>query len=59
MNTALKKEEKYRKKYMKRHKMLTLLLDNEKDSDIIRWLETKQNRSESVRKLIRKEINNV
>lgn len=57
MNESLKKPEKYRKRYMKSHKMLTLLLDRQVDADIIEWLETKDNRSEAVRKLIRKEIN--
>ena len=59
MNEALKKNEKYRKKYMRSHKILTLLLDREKDSDILRWLKTKENRSEAVRSAIRKEIDNV
>ena len=38
MNETLKKPEKYRKRYMKNHKMLCVLLDNEKDKDIISWL---------------------
>ena len=58
MNEALKKPEKYRKRYMRSHKMLTLLLDKEKDKDIIDWLESKKNRSASVRELIRREANN-
>ena len=53
MNEALKKPEKYRKKYMQNHKMLTLLLDNEKDEDIISWLGKQGNRSEAVRMAIR------
>lgn len=56
MNEALKKPEKYRKRYMRSHKMLTLLLDKEKDADIIGWLSSKDNRSEAVRELIRREI---
>lgn len=59
MNEALKKNEKYRKKYMRSHKILTLLLDKEKDADIIKWLEPQENRSEAVRKAIRKEIADV
>lgn len=59
MNEALKKDEKYRKKYMRSHKILTVLLDNDKDTDILRWLKGKENRSEAVRAAIRKEINNV
>lgn len=53
MNEALKKPQKYRKKYMQNHKMLTLLLDNEKDEDIISWLGKQENRSEAVRMAIR------
>lgn len=61
MNEALKKNEKYRKKYMRSHKMLTLLLDKEVDADIIKWLETRKagERSAAVRTAIRKEIKNV
>lgn len=53
MNEALKKPQKYRKRYMQKHKMLTLLLDNEKDEDIISWLGKQENRSEAVRTAIR------
>lgn len=61
MNEALKKDEKYRKKYMRSHKMLTLLLDKEVDADIIEWLESRKTgeRSAAVRTAIRKEIENV
>ena len=53
MNEALKKNEKYQKKYMKRHKMLCVLLSNENDKDIINWLKTQENASESVRRVLR------
>lgn len=53
MNEALKKNEKYQKRYMKRHKMLCVLLSNENDKDIINWLRTQENASESVRKVLR------
>lgn len=53
MNEALKKDEKYRKKYMKNHRMLCLLLDNAKDKDIISWLDNQTNRSEAVRNALR------
>lgn len=60
MNNNLKKEEKYRKRYMKSHKMLTLLLDKNNDADIIKWLELKNpgERSQSVRSAIRSAICN-
>ena len=52
MNESLKKPEIYRKRYMKRKKMLCVLLDNEKDKDIIEWLATQENASESVRNVL-------
>lgn len=56
MNETLKKPEKYRKRYMKNHKMLCVLLDNEKDKDIISWLGKQENASESVRQSLRSSI---
>lgn len=56
MNEALKKNEKYQKRYMKRHKMLCVLLSNENDKDIISWLKTQENASESVRRALRSSI---
>lgn len=56
MNDALKKNEKYQKRYMKRHKMLCVLLSNENDKDIINWLKTQENASESVRRALRSNI---
>lgn len=56
MNEALKKPkkpEKYQKRYMQKHKMLCVLLDNEKDKDIINWLKTQENASKSVREALR------
>ena len=52
MNESLKKPEIYRKRYMKRKKMLCVLLDNEKDKDIIEWLGRQENASESVRSVL-------
>lgn len=56
MNEALKKNEKYQKRYMKRHKMLCVLLSNENDKDIIDWLRMQENASESVRRALRSSI---
>ena len=56
MNEALKKPEKYRKKYMNKHKMLTLILNNDRDKDIIEWLDKQENKSAAVRAAIRTEI---
>lgn len=56
MNEALKKNEKYQKRYMKRHTMLCVCLDNEKDKDIVDWKKTQENVSESVKRAIRSSI---
>lgn len=56
MNIELKKNEKYQKRYMRKHKMLTSLLDKEKDADIIEWLNKQENRSEAIRQAIRDRI---
>ena len=53
MNDALKKNEKYQKRYMERHRMLCVLLDKEKDKDIIDWIGKRENVSESVRQALR------
>lgn len=53
MNEALKKDEKYIKKYMQKHQMLTVLLNKGNDEDIIKFLWNQDNRSEVVRKAIR------
>ena len=52
MNEALKKNEKYQKRYMKRHRMLCVCLDRKKDKDIVDWIEAQQNISESVKKAL-------
>ncbi len=54
MNRDLKKQAKYQAKYMERHRMLTVNLDKQEDSDIIKWLDKQANRSEAVRKALRK-----
>ena len=38
--------------------MLTFVLNKDKDADIIKWLDTRKNRSDAVRELIRREANN-
>ena len=53
MNEALKKDEKYIKKYMQNHQMLTVLLNKGNDEDIIKFLENQDNKSKVVRKAIR------
>ncbi len=53
MNEELKKPEKYRKRYMRSHKIITLLLDNKKDADILDWLSKQENRSEKIRNVLR------
>lgn len=57
MNEKLKKTEKYRKRYMRSHTVISMILDNKKDADIIDWLVKQENRSKAIRQLIRKEAN--
>lgn len=47
------KQREYQKKYMGKHKMLSVLLHGENDKDIIDWLETQENQSEAVREALR------
>lgn len=56
MNEALKKDVKYITKYMQKNVMLTLLLNKEKDEDIIKFLENQDNKSKVVRRAIREYI---
>lgn len=57
MNEALRKKPKYQKRYMEKHKMLCVLLDKQKDADIISWLGRQEVASESVRNVLRFYIN--
>lgn len=56
MKRNISKQKEYQKKYMNRHRMLSVVLDEEKDKDIISWLGKQENRSEAVRGAIRGEI---
>ena len=56
MNDSLKKNEKYYKRYMKRHRMLCVCLDKEKDKDIVSWIEKQENISASVKQALRSNI---
>ena len=56
MNEALKKDLKYIEKYMQKNLMLTLLLNKDRDEDIIKFLENQDNKSKVVRRAIREYI---
>lgn len=56
MNEALKKDLKYIEKYMQKNLMLTLLLNKDRDEDIIKFLENQDNKSAIVRRAIREYI---
>lgn len=56
MNEALKKDMKYIEKYMQKNLMLTLLLNKDRDEDIIKFLENQDNKSKVVRRAIREYI---
>ncbi len=53
MSKNPEKQKMYQKKYMNRHRMLSVLLHEENDKDIIEWLETQENQSEAVREALR------
>ena len=53
MSKTPDKQKGYQKKYIDRHKMLSVLLHKENDKDIIDWLETQENQSEAVREALR------
>lgn len=53
MSKNPEKQRQYQKKYMDRHRMLSVLLHEENDKDIIDWLEKQENQSEAVREALR------
>ena len=53
MEIKIDKQKVYQKRYMNKHKMLCVLLNKEKDKDIISWLESQENQSEAVREALR------
>lgn len=57
MNEALKKADKYQKRYMQKHRMLCVCLDKEKDEDIIEWMNEQASISDAVRRTLRFHIN--
>lgn len=61
MNPELRKtitDKKYAAKYMERHQTLCVTLDKKADSDIIAWLGKQENRSQTVRAILRREARN-
>lgn len=56
MNDTLKKDLKYIDKYMQKNLMLTLLLNKDRDEDIIKFLSNQDNKSAIVRRAIREYI---
>ena len=57
MNEALKKADKYQKRYMQKHRMLCVCLDKEKDEDIIEWINKQASISDAARRALRFYIN--
>ena len=53
MNSNLKKDEKYQKRYMKSHRMICVCLDREKDKDIVDWIEKQEVISVSIKRALR------
>lgn len=57
MERDAKKKSEYQAKYMEKRRMITFILDKEKDADIIDWLEKQDNQSEAIREAL-KELRN-
>lgn len=53
MSRNLNKQRQYQRKYMRKHRMLSVLLHEKNDKDIIEWLEKQENQSEAVREALR------
>ena len=51
----IKKRRAYAKKYMSNCKTLCVTLNSKRDSDILEWLDSLENRSDTVREVLRKE----
>lgn len=51
----LKKRRGYAKKYMSNCRTLCVTLNNDRDADILEWLDSLENRSDTVREVLRKE----
>lgn len=56
MKRNIAKQMEYQKKYLKKKRMITILLDNKKDADIISWMERQENKSDAIREVLRKHI---
>lgn len=57
MEKDAKKKSIYQARYMEKRRMITFILDKEKDADIIDWLEQQENQSEAIREAL-KELRN-
>lgn len=53
MNNKLKKNESYKKKYMRQHRMICVCLDRKKDKDIVDWIEKQEVISVSIKEALR------
>lgn len=53
MNNKLKKNESYKTRYMRRHRMICVCLDREKDKDIVDWIEKQEVISVSIKEALR------
>lgn len=48
-----KKRNDKQARYMEKKKMVAFILDKEKDSEIINWLERQENQSEAIREALK------
>ena len=49
---------KYRKKFISKHKSFTVNLEYDRDADVIKWLSSQDNKSNAIRKALRKAAEN-
>ena len=55
MSRNIEKQKVYQKRYMDRHKMLSVILDKQYDADILTWLGMQDNCSEVIRRALQNE----
>lgn len=53
MEKETSRKAEYQARYMTKRKMITFILDKEKDADIIGWLEKQDNQSEAIREALK------
>jgi len=53
MEKETSRKSEYQARYMTKRKMITFILDREKDAELIGWLEKQENQSEAIREALK------